>query len=284
MKIYCAGVIKKAVVYITRRPWLLPDVVLEYLLFKLKLLASRRTDSFRWRSAFFYPRVNIWQRYAPVAQQIKLLGEKHIRILEVGAGWGDIRDFLNPKEYRLCVLDIEYRAASGALERVSKHFVEILAGDGSNLPFKEGSFDVVTSVDSLEHVPDSRREVYCQELKRVASGLVIMTCPADSDDGVFQGTTYDMRFLDWYRNRFGEDESNIREHYRLGLPRVEGLERIFPGASIEGNQSCDIWLKIMIWRRTPYIRLLVGLLYKLYLNKKDNIPPYHSCLLVWRNG
>jgi ubiquinone/menaquinone biosynthesis C-methylase UbiE len=213
-----------------------------------------------------------------VAQQIKALNQQSISILDVGGGSGAIKEFLSPEEYRLCILDIN----AEALRRVSDSKLEVIAGDGCRLPFRDNSFDVVLSVDSLEHVPDAKKADYCHELKRVTRRCVIIHCPADSSDGRFKGTAYDTKFLRWYKQRFKKDETNTAEHIRLGLPRVEELMRLFPRVAIAGKQNTWVWLRYMRWGYTPYVRLVVGLLYKLCLISKDNLPPCHACLLVWK--
>ncbi|MBT9150850.1 MAG: hypothetical protein DDT40_01029 [candidate division WS2 bacterium] len=157
-----------------------------------------------------------------------------------------------------------------------------MVGDGCYLPFKDNSFDVVTSLDSLEHIPEYKKAAYCCEMKRVATGYVIIQCPADSTDGMFLSTVYDTKFLEWHRWHFGKDEMNTAEHLNSGLPKVEELMKLFPGAQISGKQNCELWLRYMKGAFMPYVRIIVGLFYKAFVLKRDNQPPYKSCLLIWR--
>lgn len=203
--------------------WLLPDRVLAYLLVKLRQRVTLSTDSFSWLQAMFYFGIDDWQRYASVAQQIKTFDDAPVAVLDVGGGSGTIREFLDPKRYRLYVLDINIQTLAG----IDDSRLGIIAGDGCCLPFKDNSFDVVTSIASLEHVPDAMKADYCRELKRVAKRYVIIHCPADSSDGGFQGTIYDAKFLEWYRRRFKKDELNTLEHLNSGLPKVDELRRLF---------------------------------------------------------
>lgn len=196
----------------------------------------------------------------------------------MSGGQGTIKEFLNPKDYRLTVLDLN----SEVLNRIDDSRISAVAGDGCRLPFKDNAFDVATSADSLEHVPDARKSDYCRELKRVAKRYVIIHCPADSADGRFQGAACDARFLEWYRQRFKRDDPNTLEHLSSGLPKVEELGELFPRATVTGKQNADVWFKYMTKGYTPYIRSVNGLLYKLRLQKKDDLPPYHACLLIWR--
>ena len=87
--------------------------------------------------------------------------------------------------------------------------------------------------------------------------------------------------MEWYRKRFRKDEENTLEHLNSGLPKIEELVSLFPGASIIGKQNGEVWLKYMKQEMTPYIRFIAGLFYKLFLSKKDDLPPYHACLIMW---
>lgn len=261
------------------KPWLLPDKILIYLLTKISHNIILDTDSFSWLQAIFYSwRINQWKRYACVARTIKALDEQPLTVLDVGGEKGVIKEFLSLRKYRLCVLDID----AEALKQIRSSRLMVITGDGSHLPFKDGSFDVVISIDSLEHVPDSKKPDYCCELKRVAKKYVIIHCPADSSNGKFRGTTCDTKFLQWYQQRFEKDELNIVQHLNSGLPKVEELAKLFPDAIIVGKQNVEVWLKYMRRAYTSYLRFLNGLFYKLSLQKKDDLSPYYACLLVWR--
>lgn len=55
-----------------------------------------------------------------------------------------------------------------------------LQGDATALPFADRSFDVVTLLEVLEHIPDAERAL--AEVCRVAGRFVILSVPAKSDD------------------------------------------------------------------------------------------------------
>jgi len=210
----------------------------------------------------------------------KLKREKEAEIktiLDVGGGPGSILEFLSPKRYNFYILDKNAKV----LNKIKNQRVEKVLGDGCDLPFPDNFFDTAISIDTLEHIPENEKGIFCSELKRVAKKYVIIHCPADSFDGKFQGTNYDERFLEWYRKRFRKDEENTLEHLNSGLPKIEELVSLFPGASIIGKQNGEVWLKYMKQEMTPYIRFIAGLFYKLFLSKKDDLPPYHACLIMW---
>lgn len=260
-------------------PWLLPDNAWAYLLAKFTFRARLGNDSLGWLQATLYScRIDEYQRYSSVAQQIKALDKHPMSILDVGGGQGTIQEFLSPLRYHLCIIDINARA----LLKAAHAQLDIVAGDGCCLPFRDNAFDVVVSVDSLEHIPDTNKEDFCRELKRVSRNYVILHCPADSNDNSFQGTVYDTKFLEWYRRRFRKNEPNTMEHLESGLPQIEELSILFPGCIIIGKQNSKTWLKYRVLQYTPYVRLTTGLIYKTFLQRRDHLPPYHACLLVWR--
>ena len=178
----------------------------------------------------------------------------------------------------MCVLDIN----TEALKRIQDPRIKVIAGDGCFLPFKDNSFDIVILVDCLEHIPDSKKILFCPELRRVARKCVIIHCPADNSDGRFQGTVYDRKFIKWYRKFYKKDEPNTSEHLKSGLPKIEKLAQSFPGAVIQGKQNGMVWIEYMKLGFTPYIRFITGIIYKAFLSRKDKAPPYHACLLIWR--
>ena len=263
------------------KPWLLPDEALIYFFNKVTSFIRLKTDSFGWAQAILYSRrVDEWLRYQVIAEQIRALDNPKgtiKSIVDVGGGPAYIMKYINPRDYYLCVLDINIES----LKKSSSSFLDLVGGDACDLPFKDSSFDIATSVDSLEHVPDPKKAKYCAELKRVAKSWVIIHCPADSADGQFQGTLCDTKFLQWYRRRFKSDESNTSQHLSSGLPKVEELKSLFPGARIMGSQNAEAWLKYMRYERIPYLGFITGLIYKFSLKKIDNTPPYHSQYLIW---
>jgi SAM-dependent methyltransferase len=263
------------------RLWLLPEYALTYFLRRIfrRMLS---TDSFGMLEVIIYSwrRIDYWERYSSVAREVKTLDVKGLSILDVGGSTGNISEFLEFDCYDLCVLNTDVQA----LRTVAASRLAVVAGDGCSLPFKGDSFDVVVSVDCLEHIADSSKEAFCQELQRVARKYVILHCPADSSDGTFQGSYYDRKFLQAYQRIFGKPEPGALEHLRCGLPRTEALIALFPGSTIVGRQNCEVWLKYMVLGSIPFVKLITGLLYKVSLQRTADLPPYHACLLVWRKS
>ena len=98
-------------------------------------------------------------------------------VLDVGCntGYGTVR-FL-PVARRVVGIDVSHRAIEAAHRRAIDGRPEFVLGGGLELPFPDRSFDLVTSFQVLEHVPDPM--VFLGELSRVTrpGGRVILATP-----------------------------------------------------------------------------------------------------------
>jgi len=82
------------------------------------------------------------------------------KILEVGSGKGYMLRHLRDRGHDVCGVDMDPAAIAECGQDVTVH--QSLATD---LPFDDGSFDIVVSFDLFEHVPDSDRHLH--EVRRV---------------------------------------------------------------------------------------------------------------------
>ena len=98
-------------------------------------------------------------------------------VLDVGCntGYGTVR--FVPVARRVVGVDVSPRAIEAALDRAGDGRPEFILSGGLELPFPDGSFDLVTSFQVLEHVSDPL--VFLRELTRVTrpGGQVILTTP-----------------------------------------------------------------------------------------------------------
>lgn len=134
--------------------------------------------------AFFCSRgIDRRSMYVHVANEIQKMKERELTVLEVGSGGQGISGFLIPSKRRFSffLLDIQ----KDMFKDVRKG--HRIVGDGCKLPFRDKTFDIVISVDTAEHIPRSIRHNFYQELKRVCKKRIILTCPMQSSDGMFQG-------------------------------------------------------------------------------------------------
>ena len=96
-------------------------------------------------------------------------------LLEVGGGQSGLSALLYPRA-RVTNLDMEPAFAEAPCNRDNPR-VTFVAGDATDLPFEDESFDVVTMFDLLEHVPDDG--AVAREALRVLrpGGRVLVSTP-----------------------------------------------------------------------------------------------------------
>lgn len=113
-----------------------------------------------------------------------LRGLQPANLLDIGTGrgvflWPLLDAF--PSLPVTCVDRLDYRISdlqavrAGGIEQL-----EAVHGDVTDLPFAKHSFEVVTMLEVLEHVPDTRKAL--AEVCRVARRFVLFSVPSKADD------------------------------------------------------------------------------------------------------
>jgi hypothetical protein len=123
---------------------------------------------------------------------------------------------------------------------------EYLRADGAALPFPSNSFDLVSSLDSLEHVPRDRREAYILELLRVSRGFVLIVAPFDQEETVLA----ERLLAEFVRVVNQEEQPQLREHREHGLPSLDKWsaflhDRDLPSISFSSGFVYN-WLPMML--------------------------------------
>jgi SAM-dependent methyltransferase len=139
-------------------------------------------------------------------------------VLDVGCntGYGTIR--FAPVAGRVVGVDVSPRAVEAARQRAPTGRPEFIQTSGFELPFQAATFDLVTSFQVLEHVPDAT--AFLRELGRVLrpGGLVILATP-NAATRLYPGMT------PW--NRF-----HVREYRADELADLLGT--VFPSVRVLG--------------------------------------------------
>ena len=110
-----------------------------------------------------------------------------------------------------------------------------IKGDGSRIPFKGGSFDVVSAMDVLEHIPRSKRRNFIGELCRVSRDAVIVCAP----DGEKAVESAEAVVASAIREQLGIENEQLREHRENGLPGREEVDRAFAEEMGAGESFCS---------------------------------------------
>ena len=144
---------------------------------------------------------------------IGLLAERYrpdLKILEVGSGSAGITEFL---AHRVTGVDPAFERTA---ERRSPLLDPVVAAADA-LPFPDAAFDVVLSLEMLEHVPSQMREPCLSEMFRVLrpGGRMVVTFPSDET-----AARLDAWLNEAFRRRAGFEHPWSSEHLRNGVPRA----------------------------------------------------------------
>jgi SAM-dependent methyltransferase len=199
--------------------------------------------------------------------------------VEVASGSnGGIAWALGRQDFGICLVD-----RSADLLRDSRGRGTLRVGaDACRLPFPDNTFDAAVSLDTIEHLPRTARPVFIEELKRVVKRGLVITCPLESADGIFQARKPDLGLSAVIAKRNGVQPGWLREHLRQGHPTREELLELLPGAQVTGSDNCEAWLRFAVLQQRLFLWAFSGLFYLLFLRKEDAEPPYRQALLVWQ--
>jgi hypothetical protein len=217
-----------------------------------------------------------YQRYRLVAD---LLEEVRPRgqifdVLDVGGRTALLRAFL-PQD-RVHLVDVEPSSERG-----------LVLGDGSALPFRDRSFDVVCAFDTLEHVPPDRRAAFVSECTRVARRYVLIAGPYQAPE-VEEAERILQRFL---VDKLGVEHRYLEEHRHNGLPSREATSAglAVRGARVAsiGHANLERWLALMCVSMyldyEPALRPLAARIFRFYnagLFASDHAAPVYRHAVV----
>ena len=99
-------------------------------------------------------------------------------VLDVGCGIGYGLNLLAVRAGSVTGIDIDAKAVEHCRRHVlgkNPKVADVTIYDGSTLPYADESFDVVTTIDVIEHVPEY--DAFVAELLRVARRAVLISTP-----------------------------------------------------------------------------------------------------------
>ena len=95
-------------------------------------------------------------------------------VLDVGAGNGSFLKILEQRRENLSMIGIERSVAAVQAARCQAPIIRGLAED---LPFLDRAFDLVSALETIEHLPYGTYERALGELRRVASKYILISVP-----------------------------------------------------------------------------------------------------------
>ena len=143
----------------------------------------RRIVAQRFRGWFpgLYSTLDNPQEVPVQAAAYRLAADKYLRpgdhVLDVGFGLGFGLRILSEKAETVAGIEIDRKAVSHARRALAEHskIRELRQYDGRTIPYPANSFDVVTCVDVIEHVPDYAGLL--AEMVRVSRRTVAVSTP-----------------------------------------------------------------------------------------------------------
>ena len=175
-----------------------------------------------------------YQRYRLLAEVVEVLrpAGRALHILEVGGFPPRLDRFLPQDE--ILVAD---RPAGGA--------ARYLQADGTRLPFGDREFDLVASLDTLEHVSPDRRPAFLNELSRTARDFVALAAPFQMS----AAREAERILFDFIRLHAGYEHAFFKEHLELPAPDLVASEAALVAQGfhtlILPNGRLDHWLMLM---------------------------------------
>ncbi len=250
--------------------------------FSRELFYHWKKDDFTFKEAVFWSKdIDQYLRYSTILGELKQI-QNHLgrkaRILDVGAGGEGIAKFLKYSgdidKYDIYLADTN----EAFLKNVKLGKPVVIKG--KKLPFKNNEFDILISVDTLEHIPKPDRPEFIEELKRVGNNVLLHFVMNDPENK-YMGRDADCKFNQWYLNYFKKEHCWTAEHLSIGHPSYSEIKTILPDASIIGTQNVDVWYKYLTASVCPIKGFFTGFVFMSKWKQNYNTPPYHGCFVKW---
>lgn len=158
-----------------------------------------------------------YQRYKHASEIINIVREhdKGYTVLEVGANEHKNLEHFLPQD-NITYLDI-------VVPEKLKEDPNYIEGDATAMPLGDNQFDFVIALDVFEHIPQSKRRDFLDELERVSRIGFILAAPFNTEDVSFS----EKRVNTYFKTLYGFDYPWLEEHVVNGLPdKDETLEYV----------------------------------------------------------
>lgn len=130
----------------------------------------------KYNKAYFESRDILIPYLAKTIKTFMLKNRLH-KVLDVGCGTGLLVKYLNSQNFKAMGCDSSVEGVKASI--LTNNRKKIVLSRATNLPFKNNSFDLVTSISVIEHLKAKDAEKFLQEAKRVLKikGYLIIVTP-----------------------------------------------------------------------------------------------------------
>lgn len=182
-------------------------------------------DSKIYRFAATRLNLDVELRYRAVARIIRDLHLERATILELGAGSVSVGRYLRRR-----VVSVD-----PALPQIEEPWTIRILGSGCSLPFPDRAWDMVCSIDMLEHIPEASREQALREMVRVARRAIVLAVPTGS-----QAYEQDCRLNEYHVKQHGVGHRFGVEHIKFGLPDSRRVCQLLSKAANETGRELKL--------------------------------------------
>lgn len=175
--------------------------------------------------------INMKLRYHHVLKELQRLKKDNpeLSVLEIGSGSKGITRFF---KHPVTGMDVAFQ------DHKNEYLKEVTASATEKFPFKDGEFDVVISIDAVEHIPKEKRVFALKEMKRVAKTRILLAYPCGYNK-------WDDRIIKkWPKN--SPTYKNIKEHVDAGIPDGSEIKEAFGDCHIKSIQGTSSGLSYSI--------------------------------------
>src|SRR3989344_536875 len=157
--------------------------------------------------------INLILRYSPIVKKLKeisMKAKKPLNVLEIGSGSIGVTRFYNGEVVGIDITPEKYKNPR----------LTFVKGSATSLPFTDSSFDVVISVDTLEHLTRKDQIKMVLEAYRVSKKHIMLTYPVGFNK-------YHERILqNWKKSHLTK---SLEEHLRGGTAKGDEVPSALKG-------------------------------------------------------
>lgn len=207
--------------------------------------------------------IDTFQRYLFAYNFIKehAKDKKEYKILDVGPNGPGLARYISEfPNVKLVLLETdEYKFLKEDVDAYPE--VEFEYYDGKRSKYNDSTFDLVTCIDTFEHVPPQNRETFIKELSRVTKNDIIMSFPLDHAEP----------FEKILRLMFLNKIVFLDEHKLYGQPNEEKFKQFLKTNKVnlvktDDNLNLFLWIPVKLYSSFLYLFLehKKGLAFKMF--------------------